>query len=247
MSANNGCGCFVCPPGPQGAQGLQGPVGPQGLQGPQGVQGSTGNQGAAGSMGVQGPQGPSGPAGQNGAVGPAGATGPAGPQGASGGSFAPSYFNVYASLQQVVGPSGSPTQTVFFDKMNQVFAPADYDLTNAASSGALVFNNHGIYQLNWELQANVTPPIPAPVPSWSFGFFLNGVLVPGSIYSGFNDSPDNDAVHADGTVIIEIPAGGIITLVNTCALSVSLDPNVSGSVFPITIASVVANLLRPLL
>jgi len=58
----------------------------------------------------------------------------------------------------------------------------DFDLTNAASTGEIKFLKSGVYQLSWVLQASTTPPIPNPVPSWSFGLWLNGVLVPGSIF-----------------------------------------------------------------
>jgi len=63
-------------------------------------------------------------------------------------------------------------------------------------------------------------------------------LVPGSIYSGFTQAAGDDACHSTGDVIIEVKAGDMIRLRNTSVSLVSLNPNVTGSVFPITIASI---------
>lgn len=126
---------------------------------------------------------------------------------------------------------------VLFDKKNQVSAP-DFDLTMANVDGSLKFLKHGIYHISWQLQARITPPIPQPVPSWSFGLFLNGSVVLGSIYSGYTQSPNDDAAHSTGDVIIEIQANDVLKLRNTSVSSVVLNPNITGSVFPITIASI---------
>lgn len=122
----------------------------------------------------------------------------------------------------------------------------DFDLSLMPSTGEIKFLKHGIYHLAWQLQARITPPVPNPVPSWSFGFWLNGILVPGSIYSGFTQAPGDDACHSTGDIIIEIRAGDVLKLRNTSVSSVNLNPNVTGSVFPITIATVVAECLRDL-
>src|SRR6185503_6383327 len=89
-----------------------------------------------------------------------------------------------------------------------------------------------------QLQARITPPVPDPVPSWSFGFWLDGVLIPGSIYSGFTQAPGDDAAHSTGDLQIQINAGQKLRLRNTSVSSVNLNPNITGSVFPITIASI---------
>jgi hypothetical protein len=236
------------PQGPIGPNGMTGPAGPVGPMGPIGQSGPAGPVGPVGPQGATGPIGPIGPQGVQGATGPAGPIGPVGPQGPAGEPAAPaSYLSLYASKAQIVAPfSPSGTSTVLFDKVSQNFGPGDYNTSTAATNGQIVFANHGVYLISWEAQANITPPVPAPVPSWSFGLFLNNVLIPGTIYSGFNDSPNNDAVHSDATVMFEIPAGGVLTLQNTCVSSVTLSPAVNGSVFPITIASLNINLLRSL-
>lgn len=221
----------------------QGPQGPAGLQGPQGVQGVPGQQGAQGipgPTGMQGNPGPQGPKGDVGAVGPMGPQGPkgdVGPQGPPGTGSVEPYANVYASIAQVVGPFGAINDMVLLDKQNAV-SSGDFDLSLMGVDGSVKFLKHGIYHIQWQLQARITAPVPNPVPSWSFGFWLNGVLVPGSIYSGFTQAPGDDACHSTGDIIIEVQANDVLKLRNTSVSSVNLNPNVTGSVFPITIASV---------
>src|SRR6185503_14498430 len=168
----------------------QGPQGVPGLQGPQGIQGVPGAQGAAGQMGAQGPQGLQGPKGDPG-------------KDCDCSQSMSRYANVYASNAQIVNAYNNPGDQVLFDKQNAVSA-GDFDLSQMGSSGDIKFLKHGIYHLAWLLQARITSPVPVPVPSWSFGFWLNGVLVPGSIYSGFTQAPGDDACHSSSEVIIEI-------------------------------------------
>lgn len=246
--------------GAQGAQGLQGVSGGMGPQGPAGINGAPGPQGPQGNDGPQGAVGPQGQIGQNGAQGPQGPQGPmglTGPQGLQGLQGIPGkdcdnsnccsdrYLNTYATIAQVIGAYLSSTDTVKFDAVNSVSA-GDFDMTMANISGDIKFLKHGVYHLAWQLQARITPPVPNPVPSWSFGFWLNGVLVPGSIYSGFTQAPGDDACHSTGDVIIEVKAGDMLRLRNTSVSSVNLNPSVTGSVFPITIASINVECLKSL-
>lgn len=209
----------------------QGPQGVPGMQGPQGIQGVPGAQGIPGQTGVQGPQG---------IQGPIGLTGPVGPQGPAGNAVQLPFANVYASVAQTIQPYNAPgiADQVEFDSVNAVSSALDFDLSQANISGDVKFLKHGIYHIAWQLQARISPPLPQPVPSWSFGFWLNGVLVPGSIYSGYTSSPNDDAAHSTGDVIVEVMANSTLRLRNTCISPVSLNPNITGSVFPITIASI---------
>lgn len=215
------CPC-CCEQGPQGVPGLQGP---QGVQGVPGVQGIPGQTGAQGPQGMQGEQGPKGDPGKDCDCPDTG--------------FSLPYANVYASIAQVVQPYNVPavSDQVLFDQVNAVSA-GDFDVSNMNSSGDIKFLKHGIYHITWQLQARVVPPVPDPVPSWSFGFWLNGVLVPGSIYSGYTQAPGDDAAHSTGDIIIEVEANDMLRLRNTSISAVNLNPNVTGSVFPITIASI---------
>lgn len=231
-------------PGLQGAQGLQGVPGPQGINGQTGAQGPQGLQGNAGATGPQGPAGtPGGPPGPQGPIGPqgaAGATGPAGPSGSGNGPYA----SIFASVTQTIQPYNvlGVADQVLFSSQDAV-SSGDWDLSQMNVTGDIKFLKHGIYHLTWQLQARIATLI-QPVPSWSFGFWLNGVLVPGSIYSGYTSSPNDDAAHSTGDVIIEVQANDMLRLRNTCVNTVSLNPNITGSVFPITIASVNAECLK---
>lgn len=203
----------------------QGPQGVPGLQGPQGIQGVSGAQGIAGQTGAQGPQGMQGPAGQDCDCTQTGSSLP--------------YASVYASVAQLIQPYNGPAvaDQVLFNSINSVSDPLDLDLSQMNVNGDIKFLKHGIYHIAWQLQARIAVLV-QPVPSWSFGFWLNGILVPGSIYSGFTSSPNDDAAHSTGDVIIEVKAGDILRLRNTSVNAVSLNPNITGSVFPITIASI---------
>jgi hypothetical protein len=217
MDSKRCCGCTQGPQGPAGLQGVQGVQGVLGQQGVQGIPGPTGTQGAQGLQGSPGMDCTSG--------------------GSTGNSACQRYANVYASIVQLIGAYNSATDTVLFDKQNAV-STGDFDLTLMASTGDITFLNHGIYHLSWQLQGKLNPPIPSPVPSWSFGFWVNGVLVPGSIYSGYTAAPGDDACHSTAEVQIEFKAGDKLRLRNTSVNAVNLNPSVTGSVFPITIASI---------
>lgn len=215
---------------------LQGPQGVPGPQGPQGVQGVSGPQGSPGSTGLQGPQGLQGPKGD-----------PGKDCDCSGQSNSDlPYANLYASAAQTIQPynAGQVSDQVLFDSQNAVSSNLDFDLSLKNTSGDIKFLKHGIYQMQWELQARITNPVPVPVPSWSFGFWLNGALVPGSIYSGYTQAPGDDAAHSTGNVILEVKAGDMLRLRNTSISTVSLNPNVTGSVFPITIATITLKCLK---
>ena len=206
----------------------QGPQGVPGLQGAQGIQGVPGAQGATGPQGVQGPQGMQGPAGKD-----------CDCSGGGAGSNLP-YLNVYASIAQVIQPfnGAAVADQVIFDQQNANSGAADFDITQMNTTGDVKFLKHGIYHIACQLQARISNPVPVPVPSWSFGFWLNGILVPGSIYSGYTQAPGDDACHSTSDLIIEVKAGDMLRLRNTSVSQVALNPNVTGSVFPITIASI---------
>jgi len=241
--------------GSNGNTGPIGPVGPQGAQGSMGAQGNPGPVGPIGPIGNIGPQGIAGLPGANGLNGSAGQIGPQGPQGNIGvqgpqgiqgvagkdcNCITGPYANVFASTAQTIAAYNAPAvkDQVLFDSQNAVSSATDFDLSQMNISGDIKFLKHGIYHLAWQLQARITPPVPNPVPSWSFGFWLNGALVPGSIYSGFTQAPGDDACHSTGDIIIEMKANDMLRLRNASVSQVNLNPSVTGSVFPITIASI---------
>lgn len=212
---------------------LEGPQGVPGLQGPQGVQGVPGAQGIPGQMGAQGPQGLQGPKGDPGKDCDCEVAGNM------------PYINVYASVAQLVQPYNGPAiaDQVLFNSQNANSGALDFDLSQMNVNGDIKFLKHGIYHMTWQLQARISTLV-QPVPSWSFGFWLNGILVPGSIYSGYTSSPNDDAAHSTGDVIIEVKANDLLRLRNASINIVALNPNIVGSVFPITIASINVECLK---
>jgi hypothetical protein len=214
-----------CLQGPQGVPGLQGAQGIQGVPGPQGIPGQTGAQGVQGLQGDPGVCTPE--------------------QCQGGGAGSLPYANIYASTAQIVQPynPAAMLDAVLLDSQNAVSA-GDFDLSMKNINGDMKFLKHGIYKISWILQARIATPVPVPVPSWSFGLWLNGVLVPGSIYSGFTQAPGDDACHSTSETIFEVKANDILRLRNTSISVVNLNPNVTGSVFPITIASLNIDCLK---
>ncbi len=206
----------------------EGPIGPQGPRGPEGAMGPTGSQGPRGQMG------------------PKGDPGICTPEQCQGmGSKCESYANVFATVPQLVNAYGNADDMVLFDSQNAVSA-SDFDLSMMNVSGEIKFLRNAVYHMQWQLQARVSPPVPNPTPSWSFGFWVNGSLVGGSIYSGFTQAPGDDACHSTGDIIIEMKVGDTLKLRNTSVSRVSLNPNVTGSVFPITIASINIECVKPI-
>lgn len=206
--------CCGCEQGPQGVQGIQGPQGIQGVSGPQGTTGPTGDQGPQGLQGTPGKDCEHRKC-----------------------ECCETYANVYASVAQIIGAYSASNDMVLFDQQNAV-SGGDFDLSMMNVDGSIIFLKSAVYHIQWQLQARIVPPVPAPVPSWSFGFWINGSLVPGSIYSGFTQAPGDDACHSTGDIIITVNAGDSLKLRNTSVSAVNLNPNVTGSVFPITIASI---------
>jgi hypothetical protein len=243
-----------CPQGPQGPQGAQGPAGiagpsgpagqqggqgPQGPQGLQGLAGAAGMTGPAGPTGPTGPQGPSGgPPGPQGPAGPSGATGPAGPQGPTGPGAIFSNFSVYSQINQNLTAYSGSANTVTFEGLSS--SNSGFNTSQAATLGIITTVTPGTYSLLWGANGRLTPPFPAPVPTWAFALFINDVFVPGSAGSSFTSSPNDEIANSHGQVEVVLNAGDTIKL-KTISLSpislVGIDPNLA---FPATSASLEA-------
>jgi hypothetical protein len=215
-----------CLQGPQGVPGLQGPQGIQGVPGPQGPQGLTGMQGPQGLQGVKGDPGKD-----------CDCSGDNLP------SACVSYANIYTLLLQKIDPFGSPSDSVKFDSQNAVVA-ADFDLSMMNVDGSVKFLKSGTYEISWELQGKLSSPIPTPVPSFSFGLWKNNALVMGSVASGYTQAPDDDVVHINGGVYIDVLAQDVIKLRSNSVNSVDLKPSPIGQVNPITVASLSMQCLK---
>lgn len=211
--------CCGCTQGPQGVMGPQGPQGASGAAGPMGPQGAVGVQGIQGQQGIQGAPGKDCEGGHH-------------PRPCCKRPHA----NLYSGVVQTLAPWNSAGDTILYANKNSV-SVGDFDLTLAGVTGDVKVLKGGVYEISWILQARITPPVPSPVPSWSVGLFVNGSLVSGSIYSGFTQAPPDDAAHSTGSVILDLKSGDILNVRNTSVSIISLNPIVTGSVFPITIAT----------
>lgn len=244
----NKCCCCLGPQGPQGVTGLQGP---QGIQGPMGLNGEIGPQGPQGPKGDNGTQGSQGPQGPQGIMGPEGPQGLQGTPGICNCEDCPDrpcdccevYANVYSIVDQSLGVFGSPNDFAKFEQQNVV--SSDIDTSMANISGEIGIMKTGIYEIAYYVEASLTPPFPAPVPSWAFSLFKNGVQIPGSSFGGFNQSPDDDIENASGAVIINVNSGDKISLRNIgTTQGVNLKSMHPELAFPVTCASLNINCVK---
>lgn len=196
---------------------------PPGAQGPRGIQGPAGFQGLDGPQGPQGIEGPQGP------TGPCCAT-------------VTSYANVYTVVTQMVNTIGTPVDRVLFESNNSV--SSDFDITLAPTLGEVLFLRDGTYSIEFTIEGILGDFNVFPVPIWTFGLFLDDVLVPGSIFGNFTSSTDNIMAHAGGEVIIPVKAGQVLTLKNTTALPVVLVSSPLGSLFPTACGSINIHAIR---
>jgi hypothetical protein len=187
-----------------------GPQGPAGAIGPQGAQGTQGPQGPEGVQGPQGPQGPCCPS-------------------------ILAFANVYNNSSQLTGAFGDATDVVLFDSNNAV--SAHFDLTSMSTTGEIRFLRSGIYSIEFTIEG-LLDNFAFPVPIWTFGLFLDNILIPGSIFGSFSLSPDIIMTHAGGEVIIQVNAGQVLTLRNTSIEAVNIVGSPLGSALPTTPASV---------
>lgn len=228
------CCCF----GPQGPQGVPGMQGPQGIQGPPGSEGPIGPAGPQGSQGSQGPEGPQG------------IMGPQGPQGLQGipGKdcnrddlcCVREYLNIFSLTTQTIPSVGSPVFEVI--GLNS----GAFDVSAAGTTGEIKCLKHGIYLLNWGVDAQLASPLPFPVPAWAFGIYLNGVNQPGSTSGSCTISPDEICTHTSAEDILELNVGDVIKLVNLSTLPVQIVTVPFGIVTPIASARINLALLKAL-
>ncbi len=192
------------------------PPGPQGPIGPQGGRGPQGPQGTSGSIGPQGPQGMQG------------STGPQGPCCPSAGTFG----GAFSILSQTIPSGGSPTFEALMPSSGSI------DLSMTSTTGEITVNKPGVFLVDFTVQGMLSPPFPFPVPAWGFSLFQNGVLVSGSTWINFTDSPDDVISHTGGPVLVNVTKGDVFKIVNTSTLSVDLLSAPLGSLVPVTSVSI---------
>lgn len=214
--------CCGCSQGPQGVPGLQGDQGIQGVPGPQGIMGP---QGVQGVQGLQGPAGKDCDNSNNQCVCPT------------------AYCNVFSEVNQTLTAYTTPNDSVKFETSNQV--SAEFDISQANVNGEIKFLKSGIYAICYSIEANLQPPIPAPVPTWALSLFLNGARIPGSSFGGFNQSPDDDIENATGNCIVRVNANDLLKLRNISVnQGIMLKAIHAELAFPLTCASVDIRLIK---
>ncbi|MFT8318805.1 MAG: collagen-like protein, partial [Sporolactobacillus sp.] len=166
-----------------------------------GATGPTGDTGATGPIGATGPAGPTG---DIGATGPTGATGATG---ATGGGLS-EYGYIYNLAAQVVAIEAD----VLFST-NGVITPG---ITHAPGTSLIAITTPGDYEVTFSV-SGVEPN--------QFALFLNGALVPGTIYGSGAGTQQNN-----GQVILTIASGDALTLRNhSSAAAVTLQTLAGGT------------------
>ena len=195
----------------QGTQGTTGPAGPQGpagidgaagATGPQGALGTTGDQGTTGATGSAGPQGNAGAPGSSGATGATGATGQTGTNGLS------QYAYIYNTDGEIVALEAA----INFDS-NGITTPGIIHAPTAAGTRLV---EAGDYKFTFSVSATQ---------SNQFALFVDGVEAPGATYGSGAGTQQNI-----GQVILTVPAGALVTVVNhTSSAGVTLETPAGGT------------------
>lgn len=264
MSQSNQDKCVCCqgPVGPQGLPGVQGPQGPQGIKGdmgPQGLPGIQGQIGLQGPQGVQGqpgqigPQGIPGKDGSNGLQGPMGPMGPQGLQGQQGPKgdcvacpcdCAIEYAQVYSQMNQTLALSPGIDMAggvVVFEKTQVV--TSGIDISNAAINGQIKINKAGWYRIQKDV-CGALNPLPSPLIAWGLALFINGSIIPGSVFVDMTLSPDQQANETSSLFFVHFNVGDVLTLNNMCIQSLLLNAVVAGVNSQSNSASLTIQLLK---
>jgi hypothetical protein len=109
------------------------------------------------------------------------------------------------------------------------------DISSINSSGEVVINQNGVYVITYSATGHLETF--APFTPWSFGLFLDGTLVSGSVACSVTTSGD-DFRTVTKTVIMTVLGGQTLTLQNVSLSNVTLLSNVSGGAFPDVSASI---------
>ncbi len=204
-----------------------------GPQGPQGIQGVQGPQGLQGSTGIQGPQGVMGPEGQQGIQGIPGLD-------CDNRCCETAYLNVYSlTSQSLASLDSAKFEFIGTDS-------GDFDTTNANITGEIKALKHGIYVINWAVNALLQPPYPFPVPAWGFALYLNGFVLPGSSSGSCSITPDEIVTNASGLILLELNPGDAVKLVNICIQAVDTVSAPFGVFAPIVSSRMNFNLVKKL-
>ena len=143
-----------------------------------------------------------------GAIGAAGPAGPAGPTGATGPAFVSEFGYIYNLTGRVVAIE----EDVIFDT-NGILTPG---IIHAPGTTEIAVINSGNYEVTFSVSA---------VEPGQFALFINGNLVPGTVYGSGAGTQQNN-----GQAIIALSAGNVLTLRNhSSAAPVSLQTLAGGT------------------
>lgn len=172
--------------------------------------GTNGTTGAAGEPGPKGDTGAPGPKGDTGAAGPKGDTGEPGPKGdtgEAGSAAAVGYGYIYNEGAQVVAIEAP----VSFDSTGAIS-----NVTHAPGTSNITFIEGGTFAIEFTV-SGVEPN--------QFALFVNGTPVEGGVFGSGAGTQQNS-----GTVITQVAAGDVLTLVNhSSAAAVTLQTLAGGT------------------
>ena len=166
---------------------------------------------------------------------------PAGPQGVPGlrgkkGSPGLSATKSVASLFSLVNQQLSAGGSVLFEHTSAI-TPADYDVSLASTTGQITFLKTGTYNIYWGVEGELAAPFPNHVPGWALALYLDGEPVLGSCFSAYTIFPRRGHANSEGSRIIEVKAGQVLTLQSTSNLPISLNAGYTDSSVPVTVAT----------
>lgn len=127
----------------------------------------------------------------------------------------PEFAEVFSTLTQTLAASPGPNlpgQIVLLE--NTIFSTSDIDVSQAASTGKVVVNKAGWYDVYTGLCGSLNP-ISSPLPVWTLSLFKNGVIVPGSTFANMTLSPEQKANEIVADVFVHFDKGDVLELANT--------------------------------
>jgi hypothetical protein len=202
--------------GPRGSTGSKGTTGSQGARGVTGIAGTNGTNGSPGATGSRGPTGTAGTNGTNGSPGATGSRGPTGTAGTAGSGGVSQYAYIYNTSVETVAVESD----VIFDSNGLLTS----GFTHTVNTTGITVVSAGFYKVTFSVSGTQAS---------QFALFVDGTLVPGTIYGSGAATQQND-----GQAIFSIVAGGQLTLRNhTSNAAVGL-PTIGGGTLANTNASV---------
>jgi hypothetical protein len=126
-----------------------------------------------------------------------------------------------------------PGASAFFELVSAT--TTDFDVNLAPITGDITALKKGYYSVQWEVDGMLTDVI-FPPPSWSFGIYINGLLVASSTSGSTTLSLEDVVTNNSGSSIFLLNAGDVVSLKNISLNAVSLVSNPVGTAQPVASA-----------